>query len=250
MATSLLLVALGGAAAVSAHGYVTEIVMNGQSHVGYNPTIAPWEPEQDSIGWQNWATDTGFVNGFQLQDPDIICHLNSTNAPITGTVAAGSDISLRWSAWAESHHGPVIDYIANCHGDCATVDKTTLEFVKIAEQGQYELGEGAGLTGYWAADTLFETDLTWVVTIPESLAPGNYILRHELIALHEGFKEGSAQFYPQCINLEVTGNGTDTPEGVLGTELYKSDDPGIFFNIYNDETGPEYIIPGPPLWTP
>ncbi|SPO06236.1 related to endoglucanase IV precursor [Cephalotrichum gorgonifer] len=250
MPASLLLAAISGAVAVSAHGFVTEIVIDGESHVGYNPTIAPWQAVQDSIGWQNWATDTGFVNGFQVQDPDIICHLNSTNAPITARIAAGSDISLRWSAWADSHHGPIIDYIANCNGDCTSVDKTTLEFVKIAESGQFELGAGGGTPGYWAADTLFETNLTWVVTIPESLAPGNYVLRHEIIALHGAYEEGSTQFYPQCINLEITGSGTDSPKGVVGTELYKSDDPGVLYNIYNDETKPTYTIPGPPLWTP
>lgn len=248
MAVTFLLTVFVGAASVSAHGYVTEIVIDGSSHVGYNPTIAPWEPVQDSIAWQNWATDTGFVSGFQLQEPDIVCHRNSTNAPISASAAAGSDISLTWSGWPDSHHGPIVDYIANCGGDCASVDKMTLEWVKIAELGQLGVGTGNGTTGYWAADTLLETDLTWVVTIPESLAPGNYVLRHEIIGLHEGYAEGGTQFYPQCINLEITGEGTDTPEGVVATELYKSDDPGVLYNIYNDETNPTYTIPGPPVW--
>ena len=87
------------------------------------------------------------------------------------------------------------------------------------------------------------------MTIPKSLAPGNYVLRHEIIALHEGYEEGATQFYPQCVNLEITGDGTETPEGVVGIELYKSDDPGILYNIWNDETRPTYTIPGPPLWT-
>lgn len=51
--------------------------------------------------------------------------------------------------------------------------------------------------------------------------------------------------YPQCINLKVTGGGSDNPEGTLGTELYTSTDPGILYNIYNDETSPVYQIPGP-----
>jgi cellulase len=249
MSASFLLAVLGGAVAASAHGYITDIIIAGKSHAGYNPTIAPWVPVQDSIGWQNWATDTGFVSTSQLQTPDIICHRNSTNAPISATVAAGTDVELRWSGWPDSHHGPVIDYIASCHGDCETVDKSALEFAKIAEKGQFELGDGAGETGYWAADTLLEMGLTWTVTIPASLRPGNYVLRHEIIALHEGFK-GGAQFYPQCLNLVVTGSGTDDPPGIVATELYRSDDPGVFYNIYNDETDPTYVIPGPPLWKP
>ena len=31
----------------------------------------------------------------------------------------------------------------------------------------------------------------------------------------------------QCMNLKVTGGGSDAPAGVLGTELYKAADPGV-----------------------
>lgn len=54
--------------------------------------------------------------------------------------------------------------------------------------------------------------------------------------------------YPQCINLEITGSGSDKPESTLGTELYDSKDPGIMYNIYNDESNPTYPIPGPELY--
>ncbi|KAI6781633.1 Endoglucanase-like protein [Emericellopsis cladophorae] len=227
--TTTILAALAGAAGVSAHGYVNQIIIDGQQYVGYNPTIAPWQAEHDSIGWQNWATDTGFVPSSSMQDPDIIYHLDAKNAPLTAT----------------SHHGPVVDYLANCHGDCTTVDKTLLKFFKIAEMGQLELGPGGGATGYWASDKFIGDGAAWKVTIPDSIAPGSYVLRHEQIALHHCYAEGLTQMYPQCINLVITGGGSDNPEGVLGTELYSSDDPGIFYNIYNDETNPVYQIPGP-----
>lgn len=155
-AKSSILAAVAGAVSVSAHGYVDQIIIDGESYTGYNPTNAPWEPEQDSIGWQNWATDTGFVPSSSLQEPDIVCHLNSTNAPKSATVAAGTEITLQWTEWPRSHHGPVIDYLANCNGDCSTVDKTELKFFKIAELGQLELGAGAGETGYWASDQFID----------------------------------------------------------------------------------------------
>jgi cellulase len=37
---------------------------------------------------------------------------------------------------------------------------------------------------------------SWEVTIPATLKPGNYVLRHETIALHESQKVGGAQLYP------------------------------------------------------
>ncbi|KFY15221.1 hypothetical protein V492_02159 [Pseudogymnoascus sp. VKM F-4246] len=243
------LAVFAGVTAVAAHGYVKEIIIDGQTQTGFNPTIAPWDADQNTISWPNWATDTGFVPSSTLQDPNIICHINATNSKKSATIAAGSQIKLRWtSPWPESHHGPIIDYIANCGGDCTTVDKTQLQWVKIAEVGQLSLGPGEGIPGRWAEYTLAENNSTWTVNLPSSLIAGNYVLRHEIIALHAAYNEGDAQFYPQCINLEVTGGGSDNPTGVVGTQLYNSSDPGVHYNIYNDETNPTYIIPGPPLW--
>jgi endoglucanase len=82
-----------------------------------------------------------------------------------------------------------------------------------------------------------------VTTIPPSVAPGSYVLRHEIIALHEGNRQNAAQMYPQCINLEITGSGTAQPAGVVATELYDAADPGIFFNPYTNDL--VYPIPGP-----
>ncbi|KAH7305952.1 glycoside hydrolase [Stachybotrys elegans] len=248
MSRSALAAALFGAATVSAHGWIRTITIGSDTYTGYNPTIAPWQAVQDSIAWQNWATDTGFVpsTAESLASSDINCHLDSVNAIKSATVAAGSEVKLDWTSWPASHKGPIMDYMARCENDdCLTVDKETLKWFKIAEMGQLELGAGNGTVGYWADDVLAETDWVWTVTIPADLAPGSYVLRHELLSLHSAYDEGGAQFYPQCINLVVTGNGTESPEGVLGPELYTSTDPGVIYNVYNDEMSPEYQIPGP-----
>jgi lytic cellulose monooxygenase (C1-hydroxylating) len=245
MPGSSLIAFLAGAATAAAHGYINNIIIDGQSYVGYNPTIAPWTPDQDSIGWKNWATNTGYVPFTSLQSSDIICHLDSGNAPRTATVAAGSEIMLGWTDWPRSHHGPVIDYLARCNnGDCTTADKTQLRFFKVAQKGQISLGEGGGKTGYWASDEFIDAGSDWIVKIPSDIAPGSYVLRHEQIALHEGSQAGGAQFYPQCINLEITGGGSKTPSGVPATQLYTADHSGVHYN-YNDETSSSYQIPGP-----
>ncbi|KAI3336788.1 lytic polysaccharide monooxygenase [Xylariaceae sp. AK1471] len=250
MTRSALLAAIAGAATVSAHGHVTQVSVDGVSYIGFDPTSAPYAKQPDSIVWSNGATDNGFVLSSAVQDPDIICHLDATNGVLTAPAAAGGKVSITWNTWPESHKGPVIDYLADCGGDCATVDKTTLKFFKIAEMGQLELGSGSGSTGKFADDLLFDTGFTWTSTIPASIKPGNYVWRHELIALHEGGTEGKAQMYPQCFNLKITGSGTQSPSGVVGTKLYTSTDPGILHNIYNDEnmsSPADYIIPGPAM---
>lgn len=41
-------------------------------------------------------------------------------------------------------------------------------------------------------------NLTATVAIPSDIAPGNYVIRHEIIALHSAGQENGAQSYPQC----------------------------------------------------
>jgi endoglucanase len=51
-------------------------------------------------------------------------------------VAAGDKISLQWLVpWPDSHHGPVLEYLAACNGPCESIDKTALEFFKIDGAG-------------------------------------------------------------------------------------------------------------------
>ncbi|RKU40964.1 glycoside hydrolase 61 [Coniochaeta pulveracea] len=237
------LFALASAASVSGHGYVTNIVINGVSYLGFNGAAYPYLPNPPpSIGWITTVTDNGFVSPSAFGDPDIICHRGATPANGHAVVAAGEKISLQWLVpWPDSHHGPVLDYLANCNGPCETVDKTSLEFFKIDGAGWVS----GGNPGLWASDTLIQNNSTWLVQIPPGIAPGNYVLRHEIIALHSAGSTNGAQAYPQCINLQVTGSGSSKPSGVKGTSLYKSTDPGILFNIYTSPIS--YTVPGPTL---
>lgn len=239
-----LLSALAGAVSVAAHGHVTNIVINGVSYQGFDPTSFPYNPNPPTVvGWTAGNTDNGFVAPDAFGNGDIICHKSATNAGGHAVVAAGDSIFIQWDTWPESHHGPVIDYLASC-GDagCETVDKTSLEFFKVAEAG---LIDGTNAPGFWASDQLIANNNSWMVKIPEGIAPGNYVLRHEIIALHSGGQANGAQNYPQCFNLQVTGSGSDKPSGVVGTKLYTANEPGILANIYTSPV--QYEIPGPAL---
>ncbi|KUJ23830.1 uncharacterized protein LY89DRAFT_712823 [Mollisia scopiformis] len=243
--TSALLGFLASVAKVSAHGFVQGIDVDGTYYTGYLVTQYPYETDPPaSIGWAETATDLGYVAPDAYASGDIICHKSATNAELSATVEAGKTVTMFWNTWPESHHGPVIDYMALCDGNCSTVDKTTLEFVKIAESG---LISDTTSPGTWASDNLISNNNSWAITIPSTLTPGNYVLRHEIIALHSAGSTDGAQNYPQCINLEVTGSGTASPAGTLGESLYTETDPGILVNIYT--TGLTYTIPGPTLWS-
>lgn len=239
------------AAHVSAHGHLESVTINNISYYGHDPTKVPWGPQPDSITWTNGAKDNGYVpsDAASLASRDINCHLNATNGVLTAPIAAGDTVHITWNQWPESHHGPVVNYMANCGEDCTTVDVEDLRWFKIDEMGQLELSTVGGTPGKWADDLLFENNLTWPVTIPAHLKAGHYILRHEIISLHPGGAENSTQMYPECINLNVSGTGTVEPEGIPGAQLYKSTDPGLLHNIYTDFWQPDrtYVIPGPPV---
>lgn len=66
----------------------------------------------------------------------------------------------------------------------------------------------------------------------------SYLIRAEIIALHEGEvsytvnPRRGAQFYPDCVQIEVTGDGTvELPEGVSFPGAYSHEDPGVVHNV-------------------
>ncbi|TDZ30176.1 Endoglucanase-4 [Colletotrichum spinosum] len=235
------LAVLTSAASVTAHGHVTNVVINGVSYRNYIPVQDPYTNNPPLVaGWTIDQRDNGFVEPSAYNSPDIVCHRQAVAGKGRITVAAGDTIQLQWTEWPDSHKGPVIDWLANCNGPCNAVDKTSLKFFKI---------DGAGLinppqrTNKWAASILIDNGNAWLVRIPSNVAPGHYVLRHEIIALHSAGQSNGAQSYPQCINLEITGEGTSNPPGVAGTALYGANDPGIYYNIYRDNLN-DYVVPG------
>ena len=233
------LTVLGLAALASAHGHVQTIIADGAEFPGAIPSGA----DPSNVGWAAENQDNGFVEPAAFSSADIICHKGAVASANAAPVAAGGSVTLNWNTWPESHKGPVIDYIARCEPDCASADKASLSFVKIAESGLIDGAEGPGT---WASDELMANGNSWTVEIPSSLAPGNYVLRHEIIALHSAGNANGAQAYPQCINLEVTGSGSSTPSGEPATSFYTAEDPGILFNLYESDL--QYTIPGPAVW--
>lgn len=64
---------------------------------------------------------------------------------------ADSPLPLCRNTWPESHHGPVITYLAPVAGEFADVAKADLSFVKIQADG---LNDGTTAPGVWASDDM------------------------------------------------------------------------------------------------
>ncbi|KAL6404897.1 endoglucanase-4 [Ilyonectria robusta] len=185
-----------------------------------------------------------------LTSADLACNVNGGTAVSDFvTAAAGDKLTVEWyhdnradDIIASSHKGPVITYIA----PYTAGDGTGAIWTKIAEDG-YDGSE-------WAVDKLIAAKGKADFTLPSSLAAGQYLIRQEIIAHHESdtaYSQNSArgaQFYPSCIQFEITGSGSDVPDQNFDFNTgYTDADPGIVFNLYGSYTS--YDIPGPEVWT-
>lgn len=112
---------------------------------------------------------------------------------------------------------------------------------KVQEAGR------TGTSDVWASDVLEKAGGFISYTIPSCLAPGSYLVRHEVIALHAAYAYPGAQFYPSCHQIEVTGSGSTTPSALVSFPgAYAAADPGITYDAYKAS---EYTIPGPAIFT-
>lgn len=128
-------------------------------------------------------------------------------------------------------------------GECTTLTSSALKWTKISQAALVTPS-----TNTWVTDTLIENSFVSTTILPKNLKPGNYVIRHEIIALHSAYDDNGAQAYPQCLNFKIGGSGTVAPTaGVSGSSLYTRNDLGIKFNIYAGATN--YPYPGPPVWT-
>ncbi|KAJ8128095.1 hypothetical protein O1611_g5539 [Lasiodiplodia mahajangana] len=230
----------------SAHGYVSGIKVNQGAWVdGCNPNwyYQPSGTAPKTPGWQALNQDNGFVAPDAFTTSDIACHKSATPGQTYIEANAGDTLTLYWNTWPDSHKGPIINYLAKCSGECTAATPGGLSFTKISESA-YLSGSDPGT---WVTDTMIAQNFTSDVEIPSGLAPGNYVLRHEIIALHSAGNANGAQAYPQCLNIKVGGSGsTALPAGEAATSFYTPTDPGILFNLYS--TFSSYPIPGPDVW--
>ncbi|KAL0061762.1 hypothetical protein AAF712_011365 [Marasmius tenuissimus] len=235
-------------ATVHAHGYVEQVTNGGQTWTGYLPYSDPYTtpPPQRII---RKIPGNGPVEDLSLIDVQCNGYTaggqgGSAPAPLVAKVAAGSTVGLQWTAWPDSHKGPTLTYMARAPSDITKWNPgTSAVWFKVAHAGKTADGK-------WAAtDGLYATNSVYSFTIPKNLKAGQYIIRHELIALHSAGQYPGVQIYPSCIQVEVTGSGSALPTSFVSFPgAYTASTPGIVFDIYSNPNA-TYPIPGPAVWT-
>ncbi|KAI5793272.1 endoglucanase B [Geopyxis carbonaria] len=251
------LLLLAAASTASAHTLVRSIYLNGVDQ-GTNFAIRP-----PAFNGPPRASEPPFTDGSDsgtaswpvrnLTLPDMACNILGDRAsPTTLQVVPGDIISFEWGHRSReasddiieaSHKGAIAVYISPNPPAAGS-------WVKIFEEAEYA-------KDMWAVvPKLRDNRGVHSVKIPPGLRAGRYVLRPELLTLHEADVAHTAnrnrgiQLYMECIQIQVGGGGSVTlPAGVSFPGAYNYDSPGIVYNIYVTPSGVTYKVPGPTVWS-
>jgi len=227
---------------VTAHGYLNRVVIDGKKFQG-----------SDVPKLSNTPSIIRAVNSIDpvkgANNPDVNCGASAKKAVHVAEAKPGSKLEFHWESGEDTNWphntGSVLTYMASCgEQSCAQFDSTQAKWFKIHQEGIVsKKGESPVV---WAQAAIM-TGKPSTVTLPSNIAPGNYLVRHELIALQLADSQGGAEFYPACTQLKISGSGTGKPkdsELVSFPGAYKDTDPGILdTNVF--EPGHTYSFPGP-----
>ncbi|KAH9952641.1 glycosyl hydrolase family 61-domain-containing protein [Russula dissimulans] len=221
---------------VAAHGFVTKVVIDGTTYTGNVPNAQPSDSPIRQI------SDISPVKG--ADNPSMNCGLNAQLATMVVPANPGSAMEFYWGdPGAENwphNTGPLMTYMAAC--DTSTCDKfngSTAKWYKVDQIGK----KTDGLTWY-QQDVMNGKPIT--LTLPTNVAPGDYLVRQEIIALHLAMTLGGAEFYPSCTQIRIGGSQTGTPNQTVSFPgAYSDNDPGIYDpDVYSNQV---YDFPGPPV---
>ncbi|THU76439.1 hypothetical protein K435DRAFT_846600 [Dendrothele bispora CBS 962.96] len=234
------------------------------------------------------ASSPSFLNYWDFSDNTKMACESADPAPKSIDITAGSDLTIYWEGatsellnqagtgdtdgtnpWVHAM-GPITDYITSCNGACSSFsasDAGTAGWTKLATFGldtsqsisddlrttmtnkpeEYypTADEGQGL---WGMAKLVEDSSEWTVNIPSGLKSGEYLVRHELAAVHSPKSSGGGpQLYVACIQINVIDGGSDElPSGTQAGSLYETDGYLANYDVYTAGTVFEDI--GPAVW--
>ncbi|KAF9000239.1 glycoside hydrolase [Cyathus striatus] len=184
---------------------------------------------------------------------DLTCNVNglSGSSVSTASVPAGANITLEWHQHAQrtgedaisgGHKGPVLVYVAKAPSTAASFNGQGAVWTKVYQSGLLNPS-----SQQWATDIVNSNGGKHSFKLPASLPAGEYLIRAEIIALHVASSYPGAQFYIGCAQVKIASGGSANPPKIALPGAYKSSDPGITVNIYNNLQS--YTPPGGAVWS-
>lgn len=201
---------------VAGHGAVTSYIIGGTEYPGYDGFNPSLSRPTIQFQWPNYDPT------MSVSDIKMRCN-GGTSAALSASIAAGQNITAVWKQWTHAQ-GPVMVWMYKCPG--AFGSSCTGEGKGWFKIDQYGLVGNSLNSENWGT-ALVLRNLKWTSKIPSNLAPGNYLIRHELLALHQA---NTPQFYAECAQIVVSGSGSATPPSdyLYSIPVYApQNDPGI-----------------------
>lgn len=219
--------------------HIKSLVLNAKTYTAYLPVATPnYDLPVPSI--LRHIPNEGAI--YNVSSNDLTCNkgaypINDNGVARVAPVTAGTNITYYWNEW--SHLSPILTYMAKCaNNNCGN-------FTGSEGAVWFKIAENAHENGSWATQKLTDAKFKWDVTIPKCLAPGQYLVRHEIIQLAGAQYLGTCQFYMNCAQVNVIGSGTVSPSDLVAIPgTYSATDPGILYNTYKSDPK-VYPIPGP-----
>ncbi|EUC43657.1 carbohydrate-binding module family 1 protein [Bipolaris oryzae ATCC 44560] len=172
------------------------------------------------------------------------CNVANIKAAKSISINPGDEVAVQWfhngpgagdQIIDGSHKGPISVYMSKAG--------SSMSWTKIAEDGY----DGKSWAVTKLRDGAYNGKKGQHTFKMPAVAPGDYVIRPEIIALHEGNRASGAQFYMGCIHVKVGGSASGAlPAGVSIPGYVTATTPGVLFNIYNSFSS--YPIPGPKVW--
>jgi cellulase len=290
MKFSLLITAAATAQLVAAHTFVYGIRVNGVDLGRGDGKKGPGDVKNGPHYIRSVRNNDPVKN---LMSRDMTCNTPGSPAPSWATVKGGDKVSWR-NPYARhkssrpkktkhrlvSHHQIDIEWHHNTKIENEVIASSHKGPVQVyiapaASNGQGNVWVKIASDGYngnqWAVEKLNRANGIHSFAMPR-LEPGDYLLRPEIIALHEGNRDGGAQLYLACVQVKVAGSGGSVssvfffilfsacffgfeqlmsnlqklPTGVAIPGVYSAGDRGIKYDIYNkDNLKRGYTAPGP-----
>ncbi|KAI4720138.1 glycoside hydrolase family 61 protein [Aureobasidium sp. EXF-10727] len=233
--------ALMAAQSVNAHTLFAELYVDGKAQGDGTCIRMPSDP--------NTATDPIP----SLDSSDMACGVDGTKGVArVCSINSGSALSFEFRDWPDnpsigsidiSHKGPCAVYLKKV--DSAINDEGAGEgWFKIWDEG-YDQSAGK-----WCTEKLITNNGHLSVQMPQGLQGGYYLVRPELLALHNADK-GDPQFYAGCAQVWLNSAGTQLPQHTVSIPGYVDyDQPSTSFNIWNEPMALPYPMPGPAVYAP
>jgi len=228
-------------AGATAHTVMSEIYIDGTGQGSGTCVREAINP----VGAVDPVTDLG--------SSDMACGKDGTKGVArTCGMNGGQEITFEYRQWPDDpskqslawgHMGPCAVYLKKVE-DATTDGATGDGWFKLWDEGYDES------SGKWCTQKMIENKGRISVTIPDSLAGGDYLVRPELLALHNIAVKNQPEYYLGCAQVHLSSSGSAGPESTVSIPGYTSmSDSANQYNAFDKPLKP-FHIQGPKVFTP